>query len=148
MEVSDLFFICFVVACQSHFSFHPHISMVSFLVAFLLLCFEDSNIITLTTIGSLGTVITVLVVWCIWTSWEKDPVSDEEPSEKLLSFEEDDDTEERPKKFTFEVVVPDPLEEHQHSTVGFNFPLSFDWPSFINRRRQSCDSNGTVVVDP
>jgi len=123
-------------------------SMVSFLVAFLLLCFEDSNVITLTSIGSLGGVITVLVVWCIWTSWEKHPDSDAHPSEKLLSFEEDDESEERPKKFNFEVVVPEPLEEHQHSAMGFNFPLSFDWPSFINRRRQSYDSNGTVVEDP
>ena len=95
-------------------------------------------------------------MWCVWTSWEKHPVSDAQPSEKLLSFEEDhhrEDSEERSKKFTFEVVVPEPpLEEgrqQQHSVVGgFNFPLSFDWPSFLHRRRQSYDSNGTVVEDP
>lgn len=153
VEVSDLFFIFFFFhllcycALVSFFLFHPYISMVTFLVAFLVLCFEDSNIITITSIGSLGGVITVLVVWCIWTSWEKHPPSDAQPCEKLLSFEEDDDTEERSKKFTF-VVVPDPPEEHQHSTVGFTFPLTFDWPSFINRRRQSYDSNGTVVEEP
>ena len=124
--------------------------MISFLVAFLLLCFEDSNIITLTFIGSLSGLITVLVIWCIWTSWEKHPHSDAQPSEKLLSFEEDDGSEERSKKFTFEVVVPETLEEPQSSVLGFNFPLSFDWPSFLvrNRRRQSYDSNGTVVEDP
>jgi len=125
-------------------------SMVAFLVAFLFLCFEDSDIMTISLIGPLGGVITILVVWCVWTSWEKHPVSDAQPSEKLLSFEEDDDSEERSKKFTFEVVVPEPLdEEHQHSVVGFKFPVSFDWSSFLHRRRrQSYDSNGTVVEDP
>lgn len=124
--------------------------MVSFLVAFLFLCFQDSNIITISLIGSLSGVITVLVVWCVWTNWEKDPPSDARPSEKSLSFEEDDDLEERPKKFTFEVVVPEPLEEERrHSVVGgFEFPPSFNWPSFLHRRRQSFDSNGTVVEDP
>jgi len=122
-------------------------SMVSFLVAFLILCFEDSDIVTLTLIGSLSGVITVLVVWCIWANWEKHPDSDAQPSEKSLSFENDDDSEERSKKFTFE-VLPEPFEEPQSSVGGFNFPLSFDWPSFMLRRRQSYDSNGTVVEDP
>ena len=126
----------------------PNISMVSFLVAFLLLCFEDSDTVTLSLIGSLSGVITILVAWFIWTSWEKHPVSDAQPSEKSLSFEEDDDSEEKPRRFTFEVVAPEPPEEHQHSVEGFKFPLSFDWPSFMRRRRQSYDSNSTVVEDP
>ena len=117
--------------------FHPTISLVSFLVAFSLLCFEDSNIITLFSIGSLSGVIAVLVVWCTWRFWEKHPVYVAEPSEKLLSFEKDDGSKERPKKFAFEVVVPEPVEEPQSSVVGFKFPLSFDWPSFLHRRRQS-----------
>ena len=87
-------------------------------------------------------------MWCIWRSWEKHPVSDAQLSEKLLSFEEYDDSEERPKRFTFEVVVPERVEEPQSSVVGFKFPLSFDWPSFLHRRRQSNDSNGTIVEEP
>ena len=122
--------------------------MVSFLVAFLILCFDDSDIVTLTLIGSLSGVIAVLVVWCIWANWEEHPASDAEPSEKSLSFENDDGSEERSKKFTFEVVLPEPFEEPRSSVRGFNFPLSFDWPSFMLRRRQSYDSNGTVVEDP
>jgi hypothetical protein len=124
-------------------------SMVAFLVAFLCLCFEDSDIVTISLIGTLSGVIAVLVVWCVWTSWEGHPASDAHPCEKSLSFEEDD-CEERSKRFTFEVVVPEPLEEHRHSVGGFKFPLSFDWLSFLNRpsRRQSYDSNGTVVEDP
>jgi hypothetical protein len=122
--------------------------MVSFLVAFLILCFQDSDIVTLILIGSLSGVITVLVVWCVWASWEKHPDSDAHPSEKSLSFEDDDDSEERSKKFTFEVALPEPFEEPQSSAGGFNFPPSFDWPSFMLRRRQSYDSNGTVVEDP
>jgi hypothetical protein len=145
VEVSDL--ICSVIARPSHIS-SPNISMVSFLVAFLLLCFEDSNTVTLSLIGSLSGVITVLVAWCIWTSWENHPVSDAQPSEKSLSFEENDDLEERPKKFTFEVVMPEPTPEHQFSVLGLQLPLSFDWPSFLHRRRQSYDSNGTVVENP
>ena len=131
------------------FSF-PNISMVSFLVAFLLFCFEDSDTVTLSLIGSLSGVITVLVAWCIWTSWENHPVSDAHPSEKSLSFEENEDSEERPKKFTFEVVVPETTSEPHFSVLGFQFPpsLSFDWPSFPHRRRQSYDSNGTIVEDP
>ena len=122
-------------------------SMVSFLVAFLLLCFEDSDTVTYSLIGSLSGVVTVLVAWCIWTSWEKHPESDARPSEKSLSFE-DDDSEERPKMFTFEVVMPEPTEEPQPSVLGLNFPLLFEWPSFLHRRRHSYDSNGTVVGDP
>jgi hypothetical protein len=100
--------------------------------------------------GSLSAIIAVLVVWCILRSWEKHPVSDAQPSEKLLSFEEKDDSEERLKKFTFEVVVPEPLDdsEPQSSVLGLNVPLSFDWASFLNRRRQSYNSNGTAVEDP
>lgn len=89
----------------------------------------------------------MLVAWCIWTSWEKHPESDARPSEKSLSFE-DDDSEERPKMFTFEVVMPEPTEEPQPSVLGLNFPLLFEWPSFLHRRRHSYDSNGTVVGDP
>jgi hypothetical protein len=126
--------------------------MVSFFVAFLLLCFEDSTTVTLSLIGSLSGVIAVLVAWCIWTSWEKHPVSDAHPSEKSLSFEEDDDLEEleKPKKFTFEVVMPEPTQEPQPSILGLQFPpsLSFEWSSFLPRRRQSYDSNGTVVEGP
>jgi hypothetical protein len=123
--------------------------MVSFLVAFLLLCFEDLNIVTVSLIGPLSGVISILVVWCIWTSWEGHPVSDAHPCERSLSFEEDE-SEERPKKFTFEVVAPELLEEPRHSVGGFKFPLSFNWPSFLKRpsRRQSYDSNGTIVEDP
>ena len=113
---------------------HPHISMVTFVVAFLHLCFENSNIITLSSIGSLTGIIAALGVWCIWRFWEKHPVSDVQPSEKLFSFEKNDDSERRSKKFTFEVVVPESLEEPQSSVMDFKFPLSFDWPSF---RRQS-----------
>ena len=116
--------------------FHSDTSLISFIIAFLLLCFENSDIITLSFIGSLSGVIAVLIVWCIWRFWGKHPVSDAQPSEKLLSFEEDD-WDERRKKFTFEVVVPEPLEEHQHSTVGFKFPPSFNWPSFLHRPRPS-----------
>ena len=125
----------------------PNISMVSFLVAFLILCFEGSDIVTRILIGSLSGVITVLVVWCIWTSWKEHPASDAQPCEKSLSFE-DDDSEERSKNFTFEVVLPEPSEEPRSSVGGFKFPLSFDWPSFVLRRRQSYDSNGTVLEDP
>ena len=151
VEVSDFHLLLLSLLAHLIYLF-INVSMVSFLVAFLFLCFEDSNIVTLSLIGSLSGVITVLVAWCIWTSWEKHPVSDAEPSEKLLSFEEDDDSEERQKRFSFEVFMPEPLEEPPQSSIaGFHFPLSFEWPSFLkkrNRRRQSYDSNGTIVEDP
>ena len=134
MEVSDFHLLCYRSPVST--LFHSNISMVSFIVAFLIVCFEDSNIITLSSIGSLSGVIAVLVVWCIWRSWEKHPVFVAEPCAKL-PFEKDDGSEERPKKYAFEVVVPEPFEEPQSSIVGFKFPLSFDWPSFLHRRRQS-----------
>ena len=87
--------------------------------------------------GSLTGVIAALVVWCIWTFWEKHPASDVQPSEKLFFFEKNDDSERRSKRFTFEVVVPESLEEPQSSVMDFKFPLSFEWPSFLHRRRQS-----------
>lgn len=121
--------------------------MVSFLVAFLFLCFQDSSTAIRAVIGSLGVAITVLIVWCIWTSWEKPPDSDAESPEDLLSFERDNESEDRPKGFTFEVVVSEPTETPQFSPLGLRLPLSFTWPSFLPRRRQSCDS-GTVVGDP
>lgn len=128
--------------------------MASFLVAFLLLCFDDSSTVTLSLIGSLSGVIAIMVAWCIWASWEKPPISDAHSTEKLLSFEDDDEAEERSKKFAFEVVnMPESTEEEEHrpSVLGLQFPqfpLSFDWRSFLHRRRQSYDSNGTVVEDP
>ena len=103
---------------------HPHISMVTFVVAFLHLCFENSNIITLSSIGSLTGVIAALGVWCIWRFWEKHPVSDVQPSEKLFSFEKNDDSERRSKKFTFEVVVPESLEGPQSSTSHQSWTLN------------------------
>ena len=41
--------------------------------------------------------------------------------------------------------MPEHTEEPQTSVLGLRFPLSFDWPSFLPRRRQSYDSNGTIV---
>ncbi|KAF8814748.1 hypothetical protein BYT27DRAFT_7205702 [Phlegmacium glaucopus] len=123
-------------------------SMVSFLVSFLLLCLQNSGIVVRCIIGSLSGVIAVLTAWCIWTSWEEHPPSDAETPEDSLPFENDDDYEERPKKFTFEVVVPETTEEPQPSVLGLMAPLSFTWPAFLHRRRQSIDSNGTVVGDP
>ena len=121
--------------------------MVSFLVAFLLMCLQDSSIVTHSVIGSLCAVIAVLVAWCIWTSWEKQPASDAETPDELLSFEEDNASEERSKSFAFEVVMPEP-KEHQGLVMGLKLPLSFTWPAFLNHRRNSCDSNTTVVEDP
>ena len=149
-------YLCFYISLARLIFFFSSLlfSMASFLVAFLLLCFEDSSTVTLSLIGSLSGVIAVIVVWCIWTSWEKHPISDAQPSEKSLSFEGDeDDSEERPKKFVFEVMPESSItEEHHHhwpSVLRLKFPLSFDWPSFMHRqRRQSYDSNGTVVEDP
>ncbi|KAF8814754.1 hypothetical protein BYT27DRAFT_7205709 [Phlegmacium glaucopus] len=118
-------------------------SMVSFLTAFLLMCLQDAGIVDRTIIGSLSGVIAVLIAWCIWTSWEKQPDSDAKEPEESLSFEQDDESEKISKKFTFEVVVPEPTEEPQPSA----FP-SFAWPAFLNRRRQSSyDSNRTVVEE-
>ena len=151
MEVSD-FHLIYIVHL-SYFSSSLLFSMASFLIAFLLLCFEGSSVVTLSLIGSLSGVIAVIVVWCIWTSWEKHPIPDAQSSEKSLSFEgDDDDSEGIPKKFTFEVMPESSTtEEHYHwpSVLGLKFALSFNWPSFIHRRRhQSYDSNGTVVEDP
>ena len=151
MEVSDFHLI--YIARPSNFSSSSLLfSMASFLVAFLVLCFEGSSTVTHSLIGSLSGVIGVIIVWCIWTSWEKHPISNAQP-EKSLSFEgDDDDSEERPKKFTFEVIPESSItEEHHHwpSVLGLKFPLSFDWPSFMHRRRrQSYDCNGKVVEGP
>jgi len=119
-------------------------SMVSFLVAFLFACFKGSGVFPRSLIGSLCGVIAVLVAWCIWTSWEKHSPSDAETPEKLLSFEKEDNSENLPKSnnFTFEVVVPKPAEEPQPSS------LSFTWPAFLRRRRQSYNSDQTVVGGP
>jgi hypothetical protein len=121
--------------------------MVSFLAAFLLLCFQDSSTVVRSIVGSLSGVIAVLVAWCIWTSWEKYPLSDAKSPDDSLSFENRDDSEERPKKFTFEVILPEPTEESRPLALGLGLPLSFTWPTFRRPRRQSHDSNGTVVGD-
>jgi len=118
-------------------------SMVSFLVAFLLMCLVDSGIVARSVIGPLCGIIAVLIVLCIWSSWEKQPASDAETPENSLSFE--DDSEERSKNFTFEVVMPEPTEEHQ---PGLRLPLPFAWPAFLDRRRQSYDSHRTIIGDP
>ena len=122
--------------------------MVSFLVAFLFACFKGSGVIPRSLIGSLCGVIAVLVAWCIWASWEKHPPSDAETPENLLSFEKNNDSRKPPrsKKFTF-VVESEITEEPQPSALGFNLPMSFTWPAFLRRRRQSYDSNGTIVGD-
>lgn len=118
--------------------------MVSFLAAFLILCFQDSSTVVRATIGSLSAVITVLVAWCIWTSWEKQPDSDAITPQESLPFEEDN-SEGRSKNFTFE-VVPESTEEESHSlTLGLGFPLSFAWLFFPRRRRGSFDSDDTAV---
>lgn len=117
--------------------------MVSFLVAFLLMCLVDSGIVARSVIGPLCGIIAVLIVLCIWSSWEKQPASDAETPENSLSFEYD--SEERSKNFTFEVVMPEPTEEHQ---PGLRLPLPFAWPAFLDRRRQSYDSHGTIIGDP
>lgn len=125
--------------------------MVSFLAAFLLLCFEDSTIVIRSIIGCLSGVIAVLVAWCIWSSWEKHPPSDAKTPENSLSFENSDDSEERRKNFTFEVVLPEPTEESRPSAaLGLRLPLLFTgWPAFLSHpQRQSYDSNGTVIGDP
>ena len=125
--------------------------MVSFLVAFLFACFKGSSgVVPRSLIGSLYGVIAVLIAWCIWASWEKHPPSDAETPEDLLSFEQNDDSKKTPrsKKFTFEVVVESEVtEEPQPSALGFNLPTTFTWPAFLRRRRQSYDSNGTVIED-
>lgn len=118
-------------------------SMVSFLAAFLLVCFQDSSTVVWSLIGSLCGVIAVLTAWCIWTSWEAHPACDAKPTEESLSFEENNNSEERPKNFTFEVVTEP--NEPQPSTLGLMLPLSLNWPSFLHRPRQSYDSNGTAV---
>lgn len=120
-------------------------SMVSFLASFLFLCFQDSDTVTRAVIGSLSGVVAVLIAWCIVTSWEEQPGSDAQEHEKLLSFERDNDSEERSKNFTFEVVTPEPSEEPRSSALGLRLPLSFTWPTFLPRRRQSYDSNRTAV---
>ena len=129
----------------------PQYSMLSFLAAFLILCFQNSSAVVYSLIGSLCGVIAVLICWCIWTSWEEQPSSDAKPIEELLSFEQEEgseeDAEEKQKNFTFQVVT-EPTQEPQPSTLGLRLPLSFDWPFFLHRRRQSCDSNGTVVENP
>jgi hypothetical protein len=145
VEVSD--FICFVVPISHRFP--QYNSMVSFLAAFLIQCFQNSSTVTCSLIGSLCGVIAVLVGWCIWTSWEEQPPSDAKPTEELLSFEEEEEeySEERQKNFTFEVIT-EPTQEPQPSSLGLRLPLSFNWPSFLHRQRQSYDSNGTVVENP
>ncbi|KAJ6588850.1 hypothetical protein B0H19DRAFT_1248446 [Mycena capillaripes] len=45
-------------------------SMVSFLVAFLLMCFEKSNLVTRTLVAVIWTVVAVLILWCVFTVWE------------------------------------------------------------------------------
>ena len=111
----------------------PQYSMVSFLVAFLHLCFENSDTDTLTfsLIGSLSGVIAVLT------------------SEKSLSFEEYDGSEERPKNFIFEVVPEHITEKPQSSVLGITrrFSLLFDWRSFFRlpRRTRSHNTHGTVI---
>ena len=129
----------------------PQYSMVSFLVAFLHLCFENSDTDTLTfsLIGSLSGVIAVLIAWCILASWEKHPVSDAQPSEKSLSFEEYDGSEERPKNFIFEVAPEHITEKPQSSVLGITrrFSLLFNWRSFFRlpRRTRSHNTHGTVI---
>ncbi|KAF8814751.1 hypothetical protein BYT27DRAFT_7334287 [Phlegmacium glaucopus] len=120
-------------------------SMVSFLTAFLLMCLQNSGIVDRTIIGSLSGVIAVLIAWSIWTTREKQLASDAKAPDELLSFEQDDDSEKISKKFTFEVVVPEPTEP---SALRLKLP-SFAWPAFLHRRRQSSrDSNRTVEQDP
>ena len=122
--------------------------MVSFLVAFLFACFKSSGVFPRSLIGSLCGVIAVLIAWCIWTSWEKHSPSDAETPEKLLSFEKDDNPP-KSNNFTFEVVVPKPAEERQPSSLSaLKLPLSFTWPAFLRRRRQSYNSDQTVVGGP
>jgi len=45
--------------------------MISFLMAFCLMCFQDSSSATRGCVGSLCVAVTILVGWCVWTSWEK-----------------------------------------------------------------------------
>jgi hypothetical protein len=45
---------------------------VSFLAAFLFLCFEHSNLITRTLVAVLWAVVAALILWCVFAAWESD----------------------------------------------------------------------------
>ncbi|KAF7360384.1 hypothetical protein MVEN_00768200 [Mycena venus] len=45
-------------------------SVMSFLAAFLFLCFEKSSLVTRTLVAVLGIVIAAFVSWCIYANWE------------------------------------------------------------------------------
>jgi len=60
--------------------------MISFLIAFCLMCFQDSSSATRGCIGSLCVAVTILVGWCVWTSWEKP--KEEPPTPRFVDEEE------------------------------------------------------------
>jgi len=44
--------------------------MLSFLIAFCLMCFANATIYTYSIVGSVSLAVCVLIIWSIWTAWE------------------------------------------------------------------------------
>lgn len=94
--------------------------MVSFLAAFLFMCFEKSNIATRLLVGLTWAAIAIMIVWCVWMAWEKRP-HDVEDAEL--------DAEENVK---------------QQSDERNDTKAPWKWPSLFFRR-SSYESDTTVV---
>ncbi|KAF5381566.1 hypothetical protein D9615_005637 [Tricholomella constricta] len=45
--------------------------MGTFLIAFLLMCFQVSSAVTRAVVGLAAAMVCVLIVWCIWMAWEE-----------------------------------------------------------------------------
>ncbi|KAF9467789.1 hypothetical protein BDZ94DRAFT_1247715 [Collybia nuda] len=100
--------------------------MVSFLAAFMFMCFQNSSISARLLVGIIWALIAVLIAWCIWTAWERrpqefDPVSVPEIEEVEGPSSKDVDHSTQPPK------------------------KRWSWPGLIFRRSESCDSDVTVV---
>ncbi|TFK34470.1 hypothetical protein BDQ12DRAFT_738210 [Crucibulum laeve] len=106
-------------------------AMVSFLTAFSLMCFEDSNIPTRLLVGGAWAAIAVLIFWCIWMAWERhiDFPADQLPMGVGATS------------------IKDASSEHQRRSIvcakADASKKQWQWTKFL--RRPSCDSTLTVV---
>jgi Ca2+/Na+ antiporter len=62
-------------------------SIVSFLIAFFFMCFQDSSTATRILVGLLCAAVAILVGWCVWTIWERR--REEEP---IPTFPDEEET--------------------------------------------------------
>ena len=65
-------------------------SMVYFLIAFGLMCLQDSGVASRAVIATLFGIFSILTFWCICTPWRKQvPSYADKPQRTILTFEED-----------------------------------------------------------